>query len=139
MDINFINISGRIGQDPQVKELQGGKKVVTFSIANTESFTDKDGVRREKTTWVSIVGWHWLADLPLKRGSEVFVSGKLSIREYTQSDVVKYITEVVAANIKIIAPRERNAPADRPSNFEKETSNKARQEPENMGSDDLPF
>lgn len=100
--VNKVTILGNLGQDPQVKTLGNGAKLASFTVATTESYKDKEGNYKDRTEWHRIVSWRWLADLVekhLKKGSKVYIEGKLSTRSYEQEGVQKYTTEIVAREI----------------------------------------
>jgi len=96
--MNLVVITGRLGQDPEVKQTSGDK-VANFSIATSEYWTDKQGQRQEKTEWHSIVCWGKKADLIekyVKKGSRLSVVGKLKTRSWDDpnSGEKKYKTEI---------------------------------------------
>ncbi|MCG7352612.1 single-stranded DNA-binding protein [Roseomonas mucosa] len=99
--INKIQLLGNLGADPEVRNFQNGGRVLTFSLATSEFWKDRDsGGRRERTTWhrVSIFsdGLIDVAEKYLKKGSKVLVEGRLENREWTDGEGVKrYSTEVV--------------------------------------------
>ena len=98
--INKVQLLGNLGADPEVRNFQNGGRVLTFSLATSESWKDRDsGERRERTTWhrVSIFadGLIDVAERYLKKGSKVLVEGKLENREWTDNEGMKrYSTEV---------------------------------------------
>jgi len=102
--LNEVTIIGHLGRDPEVRFSQDGKKIVNMSIACSESWKDKhSGERKEKTEWIRVVifndGLAGIAEKYLKKGSRVFLRGKLQTRKWTdQSGVEKYTTEVVLQN-----------------------------------------
>ncbi len=99
--LNQVSLIGNLGKDPEVRTMQNGGQVVNFSIATSESWTDKQtGEKKEQTEWHRIVvfneGLGKVAANYLKKGSKVFVQGKLQTRKWTdQAGVEKYSTEVV--------------------------------------------
>lgn len=97
--LNQCTFIGRLGADPEVKALNSGDKVANIRIAATESWKDKNGERKEKTEWVQIVVFGNLVNVVetyLKKGSLVFVSGKLQTRKWQdQSGADRYSTEIV--------------------------------------------
>lgn len=100
MSLNQCQFIGRLGKDPEVKTMQSGDKVANLSIAVSERWKDKQsGERKESTTWVPIVIWGPLAGVAeqyLRKGSNVFVSGKFRVRKWQdQSGTDRYSTEVV--------------------------------------------
>lgn len=95
---NSVQLMGRLGQDPEVLNLDSGKKLVKFSLATNDYYTKKDGEKVTTTDWHNIVAWGKTAEIIEKyvtKGREVIVRGKLSNRSYETSEGEKrYITEV---------------------------------------------
>ena len=92
--VNKVMLIGNLGRDPEVRTMNNGDRVVSFSLATSESWKDKaSGERREKTEWhnVSIFGdgAAKVAEQYLKKGSKVYLVGQLQTREYTDKDGVK--------------------------------------------------
>lgn len=104
--LNQCNFIGRIGRDPEVRYTASGDPVCNFSLACGEKFKDKNGKSQEKTEWVNIVIWGKLAEIAgtyLKKGSLVFISGKLQTRKWTDKDgSEKYTTEIIAREMKML-------------------------------------
>lgn len=106
--INKVILIGNLGQDPQIKFLDGGNAVANFSIATSESWTDKQGEKKDRTEWHRIVAWGKLAELCgeyLKKGRQVYVEGKLQTRKYEKDGVERYTTEVVATDVKFLGQK----------------------------------
>jgi single-strand DNA-binding protein len=103
---NRVQLIGNLGQDPEVKTLESGKKVTNFTMATNESFKTADGTKTEETTWHNIVAWNGLAELSskyLKKGREVCIEGRISYRTYTDKNgVQKNITEIVATDLVLL-------------------------------------
>ena len=99
--VNKSTILGRLGADPEVRSLNNGSKVVNLRIATSESWKSKEtGERKEKTEWHSVVifneGIAGIAEQYLKKGSQVYIEGKLQTRSWEdQSGQKKYTTEIV--------------------------------------------
>lgn len=99
--LNKAQLVGNLGRDPEVRNTQSGDKVVTLTVATTESWKDKrTGERREATEWHRVVifsnGLVEVAEAYLQKGSKVFIEGKLQTRKWTdQSGQDKYTTEIV--------------------------------------------
>lgn len=99
--LNKVMIIGNLGRDPEVRSFQNGGKVCNLSIATSETWKDKNtGERREKTEWHSVAifqeGLVRVAEQYLKKGSTVYIEGKLQTRKWQdQSGVDKYSTEIV--------------------------------------------
>jgi single-strand DNA-binding protein len=100
---NRVQLIGRLGQDPDVKTLDSGKKVAHFTLATNENYKNADGLKTEETTWHSIVAWNGLAEISskfLNKGKEVCIEGRISYRTYTDKNgVTKNITEIVASDM----------------------------------------
>ena len=108
--LNKVMLIGRLGRDPEIRYTQSGNAVASFSIATSEYWRDKQGQRQEKTEWHDIVAWDRLADQAqsyLKKGSMVYIEGKLQTRSWDdQQGQKKYRTEVVANQVRFLDSRE---------------------------------
>lgn len=99
--VNKVILVGNLGRDPEVRTFQNGGKVCNFSLATSESWKDKQsGERKDKTEWHNVVikneALVGVAERYLKKGSKVYLEGKIESRKYTDKDgTEKYITEVV--------------------------------------------
>lgn len=105
--INKVILIGNLGRDPEVRFTPSGQAVANFSIATSESWTDKNsGQKQEKTEWHRIVVWGKLAELCgeyLKKGRQCYVEGRLQTREWTDKENKKnYTTEVVANTVQFL-------------------------------------
>ena len=104
--VNKVILVGNLGRDPEVRSMQDGSKVVTFSVATSESWKDKDtGERKDKTEWNRVVVFNQnLADVAekyLHKGSKVYIEGQLQTRKWQdQSGAEKYTTEVVLSRFR---------------------------------------
>lgn len=102
--VNKVILVGNLGRDPEIRTMQNGKEMASFSIATSESWTDKfSGERSEKTEWHNIVifseGLVKIVKGFARKGSKVYVEGSLRTRKYTdQNGNEKYITEVLLQN-----------------------------------------
>jgi single-strand DNA-binding protein len=110
--INKAQILGRVGGDPEIKSTPSGLKVATFSMATSEKYTDNSGEKVEKTEWHNIVAWKGLADIVeryIKKGSLLFIEGKLTTRSWEDADGKKiYKVEIVAKDIQMLGAKESN-------------------------------
>lgn len=115
--LNKVLLIGNVGRDPEVRYLdsgsaQGGQntKVATFTLATTERFRDRSGDTREMTEWHNLVLWRQLADLAekyIRKGSQIYVEGRIRTRQYNdQQGQKKYMTEIVADNVQLLGRRE---------------------------------
>jgi single-strand DNA-binding protein len=100
---NHVQLMGRLGQDPEIINLDSGKKLAKFSLATNESYTNTKGEKVENTDWHNIVAWGKTADVIenyVTKGREVIIGGKLTSRSYeTKEGEKRYITEVVCNNL----------------------------------------
>lgn len=107
--LNKVMLIGNLGKDPEVRAIPSGVKVANFSIATSENYTGKDGNKVEKTEWHNIVMWRGLAEVAekyLKKGSPVFIEGRLQTRSWDdQSGNKRYTTEIVADNMVMLGGR----------------------------------
>jgi single-strand DNA-binding protein len=144
--LNQCNFIGNIGRDPEVSALPGGGTVIKFSIACSETWKDKTtGERRESTEWVSVVIFGKLAEIAgqyLKKGSQVYISGKMKTRKWQDktSGQDRYTTEIVAEEMKMLGGRAEGSAAPAPA----AAASSARQPsprpaPSAMDDEDLPF
>ena len=112
MSVNKVILLGRLGQDPELKYTPGGAPVCNFSMATTESWTDKQGQKQEKTEWHRIVVWGKLAELCnqyLSKGRQAFIEGRLQTRSWDDKDGSKrYTTEILANTVQFIGGASAN-------------------------------
>jgi len=103
---NKVVLVGNLGQDPEIKKLEGGKKVVNFTLATREEYKNSEGQKITETTWHNIAAWNGLAEIAskyLKKGKEVMVEGRLSYRNYEDKNgLTRYFTEIVLSDILLL-------------------------------------
>ena len=125
MSVNKAILMGFVGKDPEVRHLESGNVVATFSLATDESWTNKAGERVKSTEWHNIVIWGKLAEFAemwVKKGCQVYIEGKITGREYETKDKNKrHITEIVAEKLNMITWAKDDAekstePKKRPQN-----------------------
>jgi single-strand DNA-binding protein len=113
--VNKAILIGNLGADPEVRFTPGGQAVANFRIATSESWTDKNQQKQERTEWHRIVVWGKLAELCgeyLKKGRQCYVEGRLQTREWTNKEGQKqYTTEVVANQVTFLGGRPEGAGA----------------------------
>ena len=104
--VNKVIILGNLGADPEVRVLTTGAKVSRLRIATSETYTNKNGERVTNTEWHSVNLWRGLGDIAekyLKKGSQVYVEGKLRTRSYDDKDgLTRYVTEIEGDNMTMI-------------------------------------
>ncbi len=110
---NRVQLIGNLGQDPEIKTLESGKKVVHFTMATNESFKNSEGQKVEETTWHNVVAWNGLAETAsrfLKKGREVAVEGRLVYRSYEdKKGSTKNVTEIVLNDLLLLRSGKGNA------------------------------
>ncbi len=110
--INKVIIVGNLGQDPEVKYMPNGNAVTNISVATSESWKDQQGQLQERTEWHRIVMFRKLAEIAgqyLRKGSQVFIEGKLQTRKWQdQNGQDRYTTEIVADNMQMLGGRQGN-------------------------------
>jgi single-strand DNA-binding protein len=141
--LNKVMLIGNLGKDPVVKPV-GDTKVCNFSLATSESYKDKQGNKIDKTEWHNIVIWGNLADVCgkyLKKGSKVYLEGKIATRSYEQDGVTKYTTEVICDSMKMLdGKNDSNSTTQSQTQTQQETTNYPPAElPNTADADDLPF
>jgi single-strand DNA-binding protein len=107
--LNKVLLIGNLGKDPEVRFTPDGSPVASFSIATGETWTDKSGIRQERTEWHNIVAWNKLADLAkryLVKGRQVYIEGRIRTREWDDRDGNKRrTTEIIATNMVLLGSR----------------------------------
>lgn len=141
MSVNKAILVGNLGRDPEVRYLPSGQTKASFSIATTESFSDRSGQKQERTEWHNIVVWGKLAEVCgqyLKKGRQVYVEGRISNRQYEAKDGTKrYVTEIVAQTVQFLGGRAgagANGGMEEPADF-----GAGAPTPAAMDDEDIPF
>ena len=106
--VNKVILVGNLGKDPEIRRLENGAIVASFSIATSESFTDKNsGEKKEITDWHDIVLWRGLAEIAekyIRKGTKIYVEGKLKKRSWQDKEGnTKYNTEVIGEELTILS------------------------------------
>src|SRR5262245_50722240 len=103
---NKVQLIGNIGSDPEVKNLQGGKKVVKLSLATNDSYKNASGERIKETQWHNLVAWNKTAERVekyLRKGSKIVVDGKILNRSYIDKEGnKKYTTEILVNDLLML-------------------------------------
>lgn len=103
---NKVQLIGHVGQEPEIKNLEGGKKLATITLATNESYTNSNGEKVEQTEWHRITAWGKTAEIIEKyvtKGKEIAIEGKLTHRSYDDKNGdKKYITEVVVNELLLL-------------------------------------
>lgn len=113
-DLNRWQGIGRLGQDPEPRHMPNGDAVANFSIACGSKWKDKNtGEPRESTEWVRITAFRKLAEIVgqyLRKGSQVYVEGKLRTRKYEKDGQTHYATEIIADQIQMLGSKPHSEP-----------------------------
>lgn len=117
MAVNKAILIGNLGRDPEVRYLPSGQAKATFTLATSESYTDRSGAKQERTDWHNVVVWGKQAELCgqyLKKGRQVYVEGRISNRSYEAKDGSgkRYISEVVAQRVQFLGGRPGAGPEE---------------------------
>ena len=118
MSLNKVMLIGNVGADPEVRYLEGtsansgSAKVASFRLATTERYRDRNGEQRENTEWHNIVAWRNSADIVeryVKKGTSLYVEGRLRTREWTdQTGAKRRTTEILADSLQLLGRRSDN-------------------------------
>ncbi len=111
--LNRVQLIGRLGKDPESKFTPTGKKVTHFSLAVSNHWKDKSGETKESTEWVNIEAWGRLGEVCqeyLKKGSLIFLEGRLKTDKYEDKGETRYYTKVVALTLQFLDKREKEEP-----------------------------
>ncbi|HTO70937.1 MAG TPA: single-stranded DNA-binding protein [Myxococcota bacterium] len=107
--VNKVILVGNVGRDPELRYTQGGQPVASFSVATNERFKDRDGNWKDRTEWHRIVAWARLAEICgeyLRKGSQVYIEGRIQTRDWEDKEGNKrQTTEVVALSMQMLGRR----------------------------------
>jgi single-strand DNA-binding protein len=149
MSVNKVILVGNVGRDPEVKYLEQDVAVARFTLATSESYRAKNGERVETTEWHNIVLWRGLAKVAeqyVKKGSKLYIEGKITHRQYEQDGVTKFFTEIVGNNMVMLDSKDSREKSH--ETYSKETAPSGLTQPNDVntpemddsgGDEDLPF
>jgi single-strand DNA-binding protein len=140
--VNKVILIGNLGQDPEVKYMANGGAVCNISVATSESWTDKEtGEAKEKTEWHRIVAFRRLAEIMgeyLKKGSKVYIEGKLQTRKWQDKEGQdRYSTEILADQMQMLDGRPEGGQQQASQAQKKQAAAPAQMDP--FEDEDLPF
>ncbi len=148
---NKVILLGRLGNDPDIKNTRDGKIFANFNLATTERWRDRSGERKEETTWHRVVIWSEklaeIAEQYLRKGSQVYLEGKLKTREWEKDGEKRYVTEVILqgfdAKLEMVGGRgdrgRSDDDADRESAGSSRSGNNSRSRRNDDMDDEIPF
>jgi single-strand DNA-binding protein len=96
---------GRLGKDPETRYMTNGEAVTNATLATSENWKDKSGEKQEKTEWHNLVFYRRLAEIAgeyLKKGSQVYIEGKLQTRKWEKDGVTRYTTEILVNEMTML-------------------------------------
>jgi len=103
ISLNRVQLIGNLTRDPELRQIPGGQSVASFCIATNLTWTDQSGQKQDKPEYHNVIAWRKLADICaqyLRKGSKVFVEGRLQTRDWEGDDGVKrYRTEIIVENM----------------------------------------
>lgn len=123
-DLNRFECIGRLGQDPETRYMPNGTAVTNISLAVGDDYKNKAGEKVEQTEWVRVSAFDKLAEIMaeyLKKGSKVYIAGKMKTRKWEKDGQTHYATEIHASEMYMldgkhdVAPSKREQPPERPS------------------------
>jgi len=144
-NLNKCIFIGTLGKDPKISYMPSGSCVSNFSIAINEKWKDKDGNKQESTEWVNITAFNRLAEICgeyLKKGSQVYIEGKIKTDKYDKNGVDTYATKIVAREMQMLGNRSGDAPQQQQSQQSQQSAQAPQQEaPQNFDNfdSDIPF
>ena len=136
--LNKVLLIGHLGKDPELKYTPNGTAVCNFSIASSDSYKGDDGNWVDRTEWHNIVVWRKLAEICgqyLKKGSKIYMEGKLTTESYEKDGIKRYITKIVMSDMLMLDKKDAGGGAGAGSGTT-ETADSVKEETTN---DDLPF
>ena len=145
MSVNKVILVGNVGKDAEVRHIDNGVAVATFSLATSETYTAKNGEKVTNTEWHNIVAWRGLAEFAgkyIQKGRQLYIEGQIRTRSYDDKDgVKKYITEILANTIQLLGRKENGGSGSTADEYPKpeKTSNDVNEVDAAEMADDLPF
>lgn len=109
-ELNKVQLTGRLGADPELRQTAQGHTVALFRVASNRTWRSSDGVFHEDTEWFRIVAWNRLAELCekwLRKGSRVYIEGRLQTRRWEEDGRDRLVTEVIAIDMIVLDRREQ--------------------------------
>jgi len=114
MSLNKVILIGRLGRDPECRYMPNGEAVCNFSIATDESWKDKNGQRQTRTEWHAVTMYRKLAEIAaqyLKKGSQVYIEGRIQSRKYTGKDGIERTAyDIIASEMKMLESENGGSP-----------------------------
>jgi single-strand DNA-binding protein len=103
---NRVTLIGNLGQDPEVRSTESGRKVANFTLATDSGYKNSEGQKVSETAWHNIVAWNGLAEIAgryLKKGKQVAVEGRIAYRNYEdKKGITRYVTEIIVSDLLML-------------------------------------
>jgi len=143
MSINKAILVGYVGTDPEVRYLDSGTPVCNFRLATSEVYKNKNGEKVTTTEWHNVVLWRGLAELAekyVKKGTQLYIEGRIKTRSWDDKDGNKrYTTEIICDNIQLLGKKIDEPPESQKQEQESSLDDKEDNNLEVEEADDLPF
>ncbi|MCK4465190.1 MAG: single-stranded DNA-binding protein [Bacteroidales bacterium] len=143
MSINKVILVGNVGKDPEVRYLDSGVAVANFPFATSETYKNKNGEKVTTTEWHNIVLWRGLAEVVekyVKKGSQLYLEGKIRTRSWDDRDGNKrYTTEIIADTMQMLGRRSDESATPQPHDEEVPADEMNKENNTTEETDDLPF
>ena len=124
--VNKVILIGNLGKDPDIRYMPNGEAVANITLATSETWKDKTGVKQEKTEWHRVTFYRKLAEIVgeyLKKGSSVYVEGRLETRKWTdKTGTDRYTTEIIANEMRMLGSKSGGSSSSEGENKNNETS-----------------
>lgn len=141
--VNKAILVGRLGKDPEVRNLENGAVVANFTMATSETYKDRvTGEKKEITDWHNIVLWRGLAEVAQKylhKGDMVYIEGKIRTRSWEKEGITRYTTEIIADEMTMLSTQRGGNTSSGDSGYSGTAKGGGQENFSNSGSDDLPF
>lgn len=141
--VNKAIIVGNLGKDQELRHMPNGDAVVNFSVATTENYKDRDGNKQEKTEWHNVVIYGKLAEIAaqyLKKGSTVYLEGRIQTRKWQKDGVDRYTTEIIANSMTMLGGKDGGErPAQQQASQQRRAPAPAKPLPEAFDDSGIPF
>lgn len=138
--VNKVILIGNLGKDPEMRHMQNGDAVTNITLATTDTWKDKNGEKQEKTEWHRVTFYRKLAEIAveyLKKGSPVYIEGRLETRKWTDKEgIERYSTDIIANDMKMLGSKPESS-SQQPQ--ESRSQNKANVSGFEDMNDDCPF
>ena len=132
MSVNKVILVGRLGRDPEVRYLPNGEAVANFGLATSENWKDRNGEKQERTEWHNIVMYRKLAEIAgqyLKKGAQVYITGRIQSRKYTDKDGIERTAyEIIGNELKMLGSKQEAASDTKPAPPAKPAANQYAQD-----------